>query len=261
MLDFAGQGQPLSQTGFDAARDTMDIDDPALWAVLFVETSGCGFLPDRRPKILFERHKFRAWTGGRFDLRAPDVSGTSGRPYGADGAHQYARLEVAMKLDEAAALKSASWGLGQILGENHKDAGFADVHAMVAAMVAGEDDQLTAMVNFIRANGLFLALRTRDWTEFARHYNGPRFKENNYDGKLRDSFVKFSTGPMPDLRVRAVQAYLTYKGFDPHGVDGIAGTHTANAVKAFQASIGVAATGIVNDALLRALAESGDLIS
>jgi hypothetical protein len=43
-----------------------------------------------------------------------------------------------MTFDEQAALESASWGLGQVMGFNAKTAGFADVHAMVDAMVAGE---------------------------------------------------------------------------------------------------------------------------
>ncbi len=46
---------------------------PELWAVLSVETSGCGYLPDKRPKILFERRVFSRLTGHRFDADDPDM--------------------------------------------------------------------------------------------------------------------------------------------------------------------------------------------
>jgi len=225
----------------------MAVDDAALWAVLSVETSGCGFLPDRRPKILFERHIFRRLTGGTFDSVAPDVSGPKTDDYGPGGAHQYERLQVARRLDEDAALKSASWGLAQIMGMNYQAAGFDNVRDMVTAMVASEDAQVKAMANFVNANAMAKALRTRDWAGFASAYNGPGFAANNYDGKLRDAFAAFSAGPMPDLRVRAVQVLLTYKGFSPQGIDGIAGRHTTDAVKAYQTSLGVPATGNIDD--------------
>jgi hypothetical protein len=38
-------------------------------AVLTVETLGSGFLPDRRPRILFERHFFPSETKGAFDQK------------------------------------------------------------------------------------------------------------------------------------------------------------------------------------------------
>jgi hypothetical protein len=256
MANFAGRGQPLSQKGFDAAKDSIDVEDVALWAVLSVETSGCGFLPDRRPKILFERHVFHRLTNGRFDSVAPDISAPSSGGYGQSGAPQYLRLEAARQLDENAALQSASWGLGQIMGENHKAAGFDDVKDMVAAMVASEDGQLQAMAKFIDTSAMAPALRNRDWTLFARRYNGPNFAQNNYDGQLQTFCSLYSTGKTPDLRVRAAQVYLTFRGFSPHGIDGVAGQNTTNAVKAFQSSTGATPTGTIDDALLDALART-----
>ncbi|HEY4263813.1 MAG TPA: N-acetylmuramidase domain-containing protein [Micropepsaceae bacterium] len=256
MANFAGEGRPLSQNGFDAARTAIGVEDVALWAVLSVETSGCGFLADRRPKILFERHIFHRLTNGRFDAVAPDISAPSSGGYGQSGAPQYARLESAVRLDEDAALQSASWGLGQIMGENHKAAGFADVKDLVTAMVESEDGQLRAMANFIEASAMAPALRSRDWAQFARRYNGPNFAQNNYDGQLQNFCSLFTTGKLPDLRVRAAQVYLTYRGFSPHGIDGVAGENTSDAVKAFQSSMGAAPTGTIDDGLLDALARS-----
>src|ERR1700691_1336114 len=107
MTDFVGPGQPLSSAGFAAATAINAIEDAALWAVLSVETSGCGYLPDRRPKILFERHIFSKLTQGRYDSVAPDISAPTPGGYGDLGANQYSRLGAAIQLDSEAALQSA----------------------------------------------------------------------------------------------------------------------------------------------------------
>src|SRR5713101_2260435 len=139
---FKGAAEPLSQAGLSEALNILGVTPAALWSVVAVETSGCGFLPDRRPKILFERHIFSRLTGHKFDADDPDVSQPSSGGYGPGGAHQYERLAAAIQLDRTAALQSASWGLGQIMGENSKVAGFAKVEDMVTSMVASEDNQL-----------------------------------------------------------------------------------------------------------------------
>src|SRR5512139_326978 len=94
---------------------TLDIDEAALRAVADVEASGRGFLPapSTRPKVLFEGHAFHRLTGGRFDQSHPELSYRhwSRRKYAGSLAGEWRRLESACKLDRAAALQSASWGL------------------------------------------------------------------------------------------------------------------------------------------------------
>lgn len=253
MAEFEG-GAPLAQAGVDAAEASAGVSLTVLWSVISVETSGAGFLADRRPKILFERHVFHGLTGGRFDRAAPDLSNRIPGGYGAGGANQYARLERAIALDRAAALQSASWGLGQILGENFSDTGFADVETMVAACVEGEDGQLLAMARFIKSKGWDANLRAGDWRGFAAHYNGPDYAANNYDGLLQHFHNLYASSGPPDLDVRAAQIWLTYKGYAPGTVDGRMGPATAAAIRAFQTAQGLTPTGAVDAALLTALA-------
>ena len=80
-----------------------------------------------------------------------------------------------------AALQSASWGIGQIMGENFSAAGFPDVETMVAAMVDSENAQLDAFRSFLQSNRLSGPLQAHDWASFARGYNGPNFAMNQYD--------------------------------------------------------------------------------
>src|SRR3989442_13575351 len=150
-MDFVGKATPLSVLGVERARDRIHIGLPELWAVVRVETRGCGFLADRRPKLLFERHIFHRETGGRFDAQAPDLSQPSAGGYGAGGANQYVRLARAIALDRRAALRSGSWGMGQVMGFNAEPVGFTDVEQMVSAMCDAEDAQLDAVAGVLDA--------------------------------------------------------------------------------------------------------------
>src|SRR5271169_4112779 len=114
-LPFQGTAWALSTDGLGAVSQKLGVHAPEIWTVLAVETSGCGFLPDRRPKILFERHIFSRETNGQLDASNPDISDRTPGGYGADGAHQYDRLEQALILDRKAALRSTSWGIGQVM--------------------------------------------------------------------------------------------------------------------------------------------------
>lgn len=252
-MNFFGPGTPLTQAGLNDAAKIADIGLVELWALMSVETSGCGYLPDRRPKILFERHIFSRLTGGQFDAEDPDVSQPTQGGYGPSGAYQYNRLAAAMQLDQEAGLKSASWGLGQVMGENFKLAGFASVDDMVAGMVAREDNQVGAITAFLQSTGMAESLRGHQWATFARRYNGPSYAANNYDGTLEHFYEIYSTGKLPSVEIRAVQVALTYEGYAVGRVDGIVGPQTIGVIKKFQAAHGLPATGEIDDALTEKL--------
>ncbi|MGH7045170.1 MAG: N-acetylmuramidase domain-containing protein [Stellaceae bacterium] len=253
MSQFAGKGTALSTGGLEEAAQTAKLGLPEIWSVLSVETSGCGFMPDRRPKLLFERHLFHHFTEGRFDNIDPDISQPTAGGYGLGGAHQYDRLAAAMRLASDAALQSASWGMGQIMGENFKPAGFDKVEDMVAAMVGSEDGQLLAVAKFMLAHDMTEPLANHDWAGFARRYNGPNYAEKNYDEKLHHFHQRYADGALPDLQVRAAQIYLGYKGFGHLAVDGVVGPSTVAAIRRFQQSIGAAETGAVDNGLITQL--------
>jgi N-acetylmuramidase/Putative peptidoglycan binding domain len=254
-MDFAGPGKPLTQSALDEAGRIVRIAGAAMWAVIHVESTGSGYLEDRRPKILFERHKFHAQTHGRFDASHPGISNPQPGGYGAGGAHQYDRLAEAVSLDRAAALASTSWGLGQVLGANFAVAGFADVEDMVARMVASERHQLLGMFNFIRGNDLARHLENRDWTRFALGYNGPNAEENGYPGKLAAAFETFDAKSSSDIRVRIAQLALTFLGHNPGAVDGLFGNNTRAALQRFQAAERMPSTTQLTDADFQALVD------
>ena len=147
-----------------------------------------------------------------------------------------------MKLDREAALQSASWGIGQVMGFNYKAAGFASVDAMVTDMVRDENAQLLAIANFIKGNNLASALQLQNWVSFARGYNGKDFKKNEYDTRLAAAHAKYKT-LLPDLALRTAQVALLYLGIDPGPIDGFRGRRTRSALIQFQQRGGLPATG------------------
>ncbi len=225
----------------DRVCDTLGVSEPEVWAVLTVETRGFGFLRDRRPQILFERHIFHNLTNGQHDVGHEDISSTSPGGY-VGGPREYERLDRALKLDRGAALQSASWGIAQIMGFNFKVAGFATVAPMIDAMVRDENAQLLAMANFITGKGLAGALRRQNWVSFARGYNGADFKKNEYDTRLAAAHAKYQK-ILPDLALRTAQVALMYCGFDPGPIDGIRGRLTRSALTEFQKKLGLPPTG------------------
>ena len=250
---FIGRSLALSSGAFQRTVVMLGVKAAELWALLEVETSGCGFLPDRRPKILFERHVFHRLTEGQYD--DGDISDQTPGGYGAEGAHQYDRLQRAMAKDRTEALKSTSWGLGQVMGFNFESVGFADVESMVTAMADTEESQVSAIASFLIDKHLDAALRSHDWATFARGYNGEDYARNQYDAKLRGDYQSFSTGALPDIAVRQAQLYLTYAGYHPGPIDGNLGRLTRSAVIEFRSRNNLAPDEKVDEEFLQKLSQ------
>lgn len=182
--------------------DELGVEQRALAALLKVEALGSGFLPDGRPKILFERHKFSQYTRGGFDALNADLSNPKAGGY-VGGAGEWLRLYRAMNLGALpgmpvgtaahtaeAALRACSWGMPQILGDNWKRCGEASLYGFILAMHHNEDAQLRMLSGFIRSDARLLeALRRRDWPSVALFYNGPAFARNKYDVRLAQAYA------------------------------------------------------------------------
>lgn len=181
----------ISEADFSAAASTLGVEVIAIKAVSAAETAQSAFDMSGRPTILFERHKFHTFTAGKYSKAHPGIS-TKGRGgYGLFSA-QYGRLHEAYLLDKSAALKAASWGRFQIMGEYHKMAGFTSVQQFVLAMTKSEANHLTAFVNYIlNKPKAHRGLKALQWTTFAQGYNGENQK--GYDVKIKAEYAKLVT--------------------------------------------------------------------
>jgi hypothetical protein len=183
-----------------AAAAKLGVQPAAMAAVAEVESGPQGAFDDQgRPTILYERHVFDRLAGGRFLNKVAEIGGRvynlSSPVPGGYGLyrHQWPKLLAARKLDAEAADKSCSWGLFQIMGENHLAAGFEGVEEFVEAMYVGVDQHLIAFVKFIECHPTMLqALKYRNFDSFAHDYNGPGYAANNYNTKMRMAYERLS---------------------------------------------------------------------
>lgn len=180
-----------SREAYASAAWLLRCEVEAIQAVGEVEAGAEGaFLPSGEPVILFERHVFHQLTSGKWSGTHPGISNPSPGGYGATSS-QHSRLDAAVGLNRGAALRSASWGLFQQLGRDQRYS--PDLQRFVTAMYREVDDHLRAFVLFIRANDKLVdAIRARNWESFARHYNGPAFKRNAYDTKMRAAYERLA---------------------------------------------------------------------
>ncbi|MCB8881726.1 N-acetylmuramidase family protein [Acidisoma cellulosilytica] len=189
----------LTDADYASAAQTLGCDIPAIKAFSIVESGGqSGFLPDGRPKILFEAHIFHEQTSGKFDDHK-DRSGvllstSTWIPslYGAPGTHQWDRRDDAAALDPTAADSACSWGEFQIMGSNHAAVSFENVSDFVKAMKSGAGAHLDAFVAFIQSARLNQALKSHDWQTLARGYNGPG-QVFGYASKLQAAYSRLIT--------------------------------------------------------------------
>lgn len=191
--NFKGRGKRLDAWDFGRIGRRLNLTEDLVRTVVEVEASGSGFDGFGRPKMLFEPHVF--WRElGEAKRRIAENQGLAypkwgAKPYPKDS---YPRLQAAMQIDRPAALRSASWGLGQIMGFNCKAAGYATAEEMVVDFLDDEERHLEAMMRFILSEGLDDELRDRRWEGFARGYNGPGYAKGGYHTKLAAAFAKWS---------------------------------------------------------------------
>ena len=169
-------------------------------AIAEVETLGEGYLPNGKPKILFERHRMYFYLNQKFGktkanalmAKHPNIVNTKTGGYHG-GSAEYTRLSQAKQLDESCALQSASWGRFQLMGENWKDLGYASVQEFVAQHEQSESLQFEAFLRYCETKSgevddkkwlLIDALRQENWHVVFSLYNGKNYKKLGYDTKF-----------------------------------------------------------------------------
>ena len=278
--DFKGKAKKLEDKDLPRIGARIRVGEDEIHAFMDVEAAGSGFDNQGRPKMRFEYHYFykRLKAKQLQDAIKQRLAYKSWRS-GKHPRDMYPILQQAIKINPTAALQSASWGLGQIMGSNYKAAGYPTVQAMVKDFMADEDNHLEAMVNFLIANHLDDDLRDHRWSGLARGYNGPAYASHGYHTKLAAAYKKWSRikdtpfdiefdkeahekeqkirpskplAPSSTDNVRELQALLSKAGFKT-AIDGISGKDTDRKLKDFQQSIGISPTGIVDESTLTAL--------
>lgn len=254
--NFIGRAKRIDDIDIPRIAHRIGCGEDELHAVIDTETSGTGFDKLGRPKMLFEPHVFyRNLSGAERDEAV--AAGLAYKTWGTQKypADSYPRLNAAIEINETAALRASSWGLGQILGENHRSAGYASPQEMVLAFMDDEENHLDAMVDFIIASKLDDDLRAlaalkratlpSDCVPFVRVYNGSGYAKNNYHVKMANAHNKWRAIPdtpfLPETRSEkeravALQTELKALGLYTMKIDGIWGQGSQKALDAFHAA-------------------------
>lgn len=197
-FSFKGEAKRLTDTDLPAIGSTIGVGEDVLHAIMDVEAPKSGFDAEGRPRILFEPHIFYRELGPgskRDQAVAQGLAYPSWRPgsYGKES-EQYGKLVRALVIDASAAMRSCSWGRGQIMGFNHALAGYVSAQAMVEAFMASEAKQVEGIVRFMaskRLDGHLLKIDALkrpstpdDWRPVAEGYNGSGYAKNGYHTKL-----------------------------------------------------------------------------
>lgn len=295
--DFKGTAKRLDKYDVPMIAQELRVTEDELYAFMDTETRDSGFDKLGRPQMLFEPHKFYANTSGADREKAVAAGlaypkwGT--RPYPKDS---YPRLKAAMKINEAAALKSASYGASQVLGSHHKLLGYKTVQDMVRAFMDDEENHIRGMVAYMKSVGIDEDLRklasvtgrditAADCVPAVRKYNGKEFAKNNYHVKFAENLNRrrripnavippelIKKAPLPEepvqeplvnpeldfAEIKFVQKRLAELGYPEVGnADGRIGTKTRGAILAFEADNGLPLTGEANFDLIVNLNQAG----
>lgn len=168
------------------------VDIASIQAVMMVESSGKGFNPDGSLASLLEGHIFYKYTNGKYCESNSSIcyKKWSRSFYGKTWKKEKDRFEEAFLLDKRAALLSCSWGLFQIMGFNHKECGYSSPESFIEKLKQGEAYHLEAFMSYLEARKIKNYLQNKNWSAFAKAYNGPGYKKNEYDKKLKNEYLK-----------------------------------------------------------------------
>lgn len=142
-------------------------------------------------QFLFEPHVFSRLTGHHYDSTHPHVSYPiwDRKKYPTTKLGRQLQFENAIMLDALKAYESASWGLFQIMGFNYEVLGYSSALSMATDLKASTVANMRAFGDIIKYMNLVKILQNKKWDKFARVYNGPGFKSNNYDIKIEAAYA------------------------------------------------------------------------
>lgn len=171
----------------DLAYD-FGIDWKRIKMLIIVESSGRGFNDNGDIVLRFEEKKFHDRVG---ILITNDHK---------NQASEYAAYNKAKQIDRDAANLSTSWGLGQIMGNEHNRAGYETVDRMIGEFKISEFYQVKGMLKFCQSKPvLWRALTARvitkeDFKTIALYYNGPKYYKHNppYNERLETTLIRLS---------------------------------------------------------------------
>ncbi len=191
--DAESRYETLTDEDFAIVAKELGVEVAAIKAVVRIEAGPKlqGFWAPGVPVInyaqsLFNQYKAKAKGRKIKDAKVP--SGLSGYAL-----KEWTSLTNARKINADAADMGTYWGMFQIGGFNYKLCGCQSVEEMVKKVCDSEFSQLEMFAVFIKNAGMLEALKKKDWTTFARKYNGSSYAKRGYHTRMAKEYANFKS--------------------------------------------------------------------
>ncbi|MCM1033900.1 MAG: N-acetylmuramidase family protein [Odoribacter sp.] len=191
---------PLTDRDIEEFAAELGVETAAIRAVIDIETGKThkGFWTEGKPVINFDLSVFRQMAkrhGINLSRYTKSHSEVFNKPnisrHGSQQAAVQARLDRALDIDTVAAIEGTFWGMFQIGGFNWRQCGTTSPQEFMQLMSRSERDQLELFGEFITRSGLLPALKAKNWSAFARGYNGPGYAARGYHTRLATAYKKY----------------------------------------------------------------------
>ena len=182
----------LTEADFQLVAEELDVEIAAIKAVVEIEAGKAmkGFWAPGIPVINFDRSMYN-----KYKSKAQSKTGAKGEtvPEGLTGyaLKEWTELINARKTNAQGANLGTFWGMFQIGGFNYRLCGCESVDEFVKRMAYSELEQLQLFALFISNTGMVESLRKKDWSTFARKYNGPSYAKRGYHTKMAKAYDKY----------------------------------------------------------------------
>lgn len=183
----------LTEQDFKIVAEELDVEIAAIKAVVEIEAGKAmkGFWAPGIPVINFDPTMYR-----KYGSKVADKQGAKDEkvPEGLTGyaLKEWTQLINARKTNAQGANMGTFWGMFQIGGFNYKLCGCATVDEFVKRIAFSELEQLQLFAVFITNTGMVESLRNKNWSAFARKYNGPSYAKRGYHTKMAKAYAKYS---------------------------------------------------------------------
>ena len=186
----------ISESDYIRVAEELGVETAAIRAVVEIETgkNHQGFYSKSHPVINFDRSLFsRNVKKSGISVPAATYSKIMADSRGKSHEERnVTRFSLAAEVDETLAVESTFWGMFQIGGFNWRRCGTSSAKQFEYLMSRSERDQLELFAHFLVSTDLVKYLKTKNWSAFARHYNGPNYRARGYHTRLAAAYKKFS---------------------------------------------------------------------
>ncbi len=191
-LDSTSRYNTLTDNDFRKVAAELNVEIAAIKAVVRIEAGANmeGFWAPGVPVINFDRSMYNKSKPPR-NVKAPASEKVPDGIKSAYGRKEWSQLVAARKVNLDKANMGTFWGMFQIGGFNYKICGCKTVQEFVDRMSYSEFEQLELFANFIRNSGMLPALQKKDWSTFARKYNGASYARRGYHTRMAAEYKKF----------------------------------------------------------------------